>query len=421
MKAISKALAAVSEGFVTAVSNAEYQTNTGKELMRKYQAAVMSKPVDCALINNFIKEARQCTYDSGVCSVLEAADLLISQHKYSWLLESACEQIEKSSGTYSYLNRSAAELVRPLLEMEEADVVSYIKAGALKDVMYCESFRRIAKSVYNSVPLVESTREYTAVHPVSVVEKKDDTVYFHAEKRNYKITEGKVEKADQRELSADYKAMCAVLDSNYTTVSENVLTFNLDGFSIQIEEEGKAKKLTEGKVCEYTVEQLRDHNSLYVSQYGPVKRASMEQVLECVAKVCENYNNVAIMDNVTVFTTKNHKFIVVESTDGSAYAELLESSRPSAGWSTSGNIFETVNFVKTKTNTDISEHYADSIKKVVAAAEEKDAKKIQESLRQSEIQLRKEKIEELTQKFKNDPVKLAVLSKVAEDLNNLED
>lgn len=421
MKEISKALAAVSEGFTTAVSNAEYQTATGQALMRKYQTAVLNKPIDCQMINNFIKEARQCTYDSGVCAVLEAVDLLIGAHKYAWLLESACEQIERSSGTYSYLNRTAASRVRPLLEMEEADIVSYIKAGAMKDVMYCESFRRIAKSVYNSVPLVESTREYTAVHPVSLIEKKDDAVYFHAAGRNYKISEGKVSHADPKEVSADYRSMCTILDSNYTKIDENSLTFTFEGLSFQIEEEGKAKKLTEGKVHEYTVEQLRDHNAMYLSKYSPVKRASMEQVLECVAKVCENYSNLAIMDNVTVFTTKSAKFIVVEAENGEAYAELLESARPTAAWSTSGNIYETVNFIKTKTNTDLSEHYSESISKVVAAAEKKDAEAIKESLKQNEIQLRKEKIEKLTQQFKNDPVKLAVLSKVAEDLNALED
>lgn len=421
MKEISKALAAVSEGFTTAITNAEYQTESGKSLIRKYQAAAMSKPVDCTMINNFVKEARQCTYDSGVCSVLEATDLLIGSHKYSWLLESACEQIEKSSGTYSYLNRSAVKLVRPLLEMDESDIVSYIKAGALKDVMYCESFRRIAKSVYNSVPLVETTRDYTAVHPVSIIDKKENAVIFHTAGNNYKISEGKISKADNRELTNEYKAMCAVLDSNYTAVSEGTLSFNFDGFSIQISEEGKAKKVCECKVCEYTVEQLRDHNSLYLSKFSPVKRAAVEQTLECVAKVCENYNNLAIMDNVTVFTTAAHKFIVIESENGEAYAELLEAARPTPAWSISKNICETVNFIKTKTNTDITEHYSESIKKAVAEAEHKDAETLKESLRQNEIQSRRERIEKLTQEFKNDPVKLAVLSKVAEDLKALED
>lgn len=422
MKDISKALAAVSEGFSTAISNAEFQTSTGQALVRKYQSAVLNRPVDCTLINNFLKEARQCTYDAGVCAVLEAIDLLISTHKYSWLLESACEQIEKSSGTYSYLNRTAAKLVRPLLEMEEADVVSYIKAGALKDVMYCESFRRIAKAVYNSVPLVESTKDYTAVHPVSLIEKKDDSIYFHAAGRDYKIVEGKISHAEPKELSSDYRAMCTILDSNFTKINENSLTFTFEGLSIQIDEEGKAKKLVEGKdPHEFTADQLRDHNALYVGRYTPAKRASVEKVLECVVKVCENYDNVAIMDNVTVFTTNTHKFILIENENGEAYTELLECVRPIAAWSTTGNIFEVVNFIKSKTNTDLSECYAESIQKVVAEAEQKDAEAIKESLRQSEIQLRKEKVEKFTKEFKNDPIKLAVLSKIAEDLNKLEE
>ena len=80
-----------------------------------------------------------------------------------------------------------------------------------------------------------------------------------------------------------------------------------------------------------------------------------------------------------------------------------------------------MNFIKKKTNVDLSEQYAEKIQNLIAEAEKKDAETLKESLRQNEIQLRREKIEKLTQQFKNDPVKLAVLSKAAADLSALED
>lgn len=420
MKEVSKAIATVAEGFSNAVSNAGFNTESGKSLFNKYQSLMMANAIDCTMVNSFVKEAKSLTFDNGVCSVLEAVGMLIESVKYSWLLESACEQIERSNGTYNYINRNAVKLVRPLLEMEEADVVSYIKAGALKDVMYCEGFRRIAKAVYGSTNVCESNRDFTAVHPISFVEKKDDAVHFRADHRDYVIKNGEITEASARELSPEYHLINSLLESNGVTVKEGVVTFNMHNFKIEISEEGKCKKITEGnKVHEYTVDQLREHNCLLVQNYGPQRRMAEEQLLEAIANTCENYDNVMLMDAVTIFSTPSHKFIVIES-GNNAHAESIWSSR-TPKWSCTSNILETVNFIKKKTNVDLSEQYAEKIQNLIAEAEKKDAETLKESLRQNEIQLRREKIEKLTQQFKNDPVKLAVLSKAAADLSALED
>ena len=56
----------------------------------------------------------------------------------------------------------------------------------------------------------------------------------------------------------------------------------------------------------------------------------------------------------------------------------------------------------------------------MAAADETEKARIAEELKAQEQQSYKERIEALTEKFKNDPVKLAVLSKLAQELNDVE-
>ena len=58
--------------------------------------------------------------------------------------------------------------IEKLLEMKESDVVSYIKAGVLKDVTYVREFREIAKDVYKNQSVSEAqTLAYEMTTPVS--------------------------------------------------------------------------------------------------------------------------------------------------------------------------------------------------------------------------------------------------------------
>ena len=263
MTNVSKPLAVVSEAFISALNEAKYQTSTGKNIIQKYQSIISANAVTCAMVNGFIKEARNCSFDSGVVETLSKVCSAIDLNKYSWLLESACERIESDPRAYSYLNKNAVKLVRPLLEMEEDQVVSYIKAGALKDAMYCEAFRNIAKSVYRDTPVVEVNEQYTCIHPVSIVEKVDDEVYFVANKTLYKMNENSVEAGDWSKVSNDFKVISQLLESGlvtYSSENNGTLTYRTNSWDLQINEEGKCKKIQNGKVYEYTVNQLREQN-----------------------------------------------------------------------------------------------------------------------------------------------------------------
>ena len=420
MKEVSKALAAVAESFISALNCASYQTETGKNLIQKYQSYTMANSVDSGLVNNFIREAKSCTYDSGVNTVLEAVTSTIANYKYSWVLESACESIEKNGSGMNYLNRNAAKKVRPLLEMEEKDVVSYIKAGALKEVMFCESFRNIAKAIYKDCPVVESNSDWKMEHPVSVVESKDGKIYFSVANKLYKMTEDTVEEALESEVSNDFRQVNNLLHSGLISYANETLEMALPNFKLTVNEEGKCTKTYKEKVFEYNVEQLREQNALYVRNIAPQKRNYIAGALETFAKIVENFNSIVIVDNASVFTTNNDQFLVIETANGKAYGKSLH-SKTNQPWAINDSIFETVKFIRKKTNTDLSEYYADAINEEIAKAEEKDAEAIKESLKENEIQKRRDKIEALTEAFKNDPVKLAVLSKVAQDLNSIEE
>jgi len=306
--------------------------------------------------------------------------------------------------------------------MEEDQVVSYIKAGALKDAMYCEAFRNIAKSVYRDMPVVETTEQYTCIHPISIVEKVDDEVYFVANKQLYKMNESKVESTnDWNKVSNDFKVISQLLESNlisYSTENNGTLTYKNGSYEIQISEEGKCKKIIGEKVYEYTTDQLREQNSLFLRNITPAQRNRQAAILEAVAKCCENYNNIVIIDNVSMFTTKKDQFMMVESKD-KVSAHLLRSTHTPQQWSTEGNIYEVLSFIKKKTNVDLSEKYEEQINQVIENTEKEEKEKIQEELKSSAIQERKEKVERLIKEFKDDPVKLAVLSKIALELNTL--
>lgn len=416
MKEISKALTSVSEGFLSAIGNSTYQTESGRQLLNKYQSYALANPIDCSTVNNFVREAKNHTYDSGVLTVLEAVDMLIGANKYSWLLESACEQLERSRDTYSYLNRNAVKLVRPLLKLNESELVQKIRAGALKDAMHCDPIRNICKSVYNSAPIVENYSNFKAVHPVSYLERKGAPVYFCIEGVNYKLEGDKIEESAEPR-SNEYNTINRLLASNAVNVTDGAVTFNAANFSVEISEAGKAKKIKEDRVHEYTVDQFREHNALLARNYSGPVRVNLEGSLEALAKLSENFNNMAVINNATIFSTFSDRFLVIEH-NGKAYAKLLNSTRNSA-WSTENNIYEVVNFIRKKTNCDLTEYYKESIDKVISESKGKEAEKIKESLKEKEIQQRVSKIEELSKVFADDPVKLAVLSKVAEDINSL--
>ena len=175
------------------------------------------------------------------------------------------------------------------------------------------------------------------------------------------------------------------------------------------------KKLSEAM----DVAKLRENNRLVLMTANPRFRNQLAYLLEGIALIAENYDNIANMDNVSIYTTKNDKFIVIEGAN-TLYASLIASNRHPA-WTINENAVDALTFIKSKTNVNISENYTELVKNHIEAVSEAEQETIKQELHEQTVQSYKERIEMLVEKFKNDPTKLAVLSNLAHELMTAEE
>lgn len=439
--------------FQSIIGESMAQTQTGAEIINKYKSYLMVNEASCALINSFVKEAAQHTYDNGVAEALSSVADYINANKASWALATACEAINADTRSHNYINRNAAKQVEKLLEMEENDVVRYVKNGALKNVMFCEAFRNIAKQIFKETPIVEAEADYTIVHPISFVENSGDGLCFAVEGKIYKIDDDKnIVESNANEVSNTFRVITSVLESNNTTI---------DGYSINVVAGNSVYTISEAGKCEkcklekpgkfegdklpvkdkdvtpdpdktddkeknkkkavkesFDVAKLRENNRLVLMTANPRYRNQMAYLLEGIALIAENYDSIANMDNVSIYTTKNDKFVVIEGAN-TLYASLIASNRHPA-WTVNENAVDTLSFVKAKTNTNISERYAELVKNHIEQVSEAEQENIKQEIHEQKVQSYKERIAALTEKFKHDPAKLAVLSNIASELNYAE-
>ena len=407
--------------FASILNESAGQTQSGNDMLNKYKSFLMANNATCGLVNNFVKEAATMRFDNGVNAVLEQVSDYISSNKTSWALATACESINSNSASYNYLNRNAAKQVESLLEADEETVVKYIKAGALKNVMFCEAFRNIAKQVYADTPIVESTADYTAVHPISLIENAGDGFLFEVAGTVYKIDESKkIQEASWNEVSNTFKTVSSLLESNMVTFDQGTLTAKIGNgeYTISEADEKVTCKRVGTNGVENTFEtaaELREHNNLVVA--GSVNRG-IAAVLEALALAFENYKSIANLDNVAIYTTNRDKFVVIESgTD--LYATLLQSNH-NMKWTVNENAVSTLSFIKSKTNVELGEVYTEAVKSHMANVDEEEKARLEEEAKLNEKNGYKERIAALTEKFKNDPAKLAILSELAAKLADAE-
>lgn len=414
--------------FSKILTEGQAQTQTGTELLTRYRAHLMNNESTCALVNNFIREASTCTYDNGIVAILEQVTDYVKSNKVRWAIASTCESINNSGSQYNYLNLSASKQAEKLLEMKEEEAIKYIKAGAFKNIMYCESFRTIAKSVFKENPVVvEATHKIT--HPTSIVEQNGTDLYFEVLGTLYKINEDtEVSTADWNEVSNTFRNVTSLLESNIVTLTDETFCVNYNNNEYQLslvkesEEEGAATKLHIVKLGkdterELTLEQLREDNRLILMTANPRFKNQMARVLECIALLAENLNKVVNLDNVSIVESANDKFLIVEN-GANVFATSI-SSRKNAAWTINEEAMRAVDFIKSKTGVNLTEQLHDAIQKNIASVSEEEQKKMKEQLHTQTLDEMKKRIEVLTEKFKDDPAKLAVLAKLAEDMQGL--
>ena len=178
--------------FAEKINSTEAITEAGKEILNNYRAYVYTNPASCGIVNGFVLEASKLSFDTGLMSILESVNKFINENNISWKLASACESISNNNSTYNYINKLGVQQVEKILEMDEANVISYIKAGALKNIQYIPEFRQVCKEVYKTNITEAYTTQYTVTSPISYVITEGEDVTFMINKTAYKISEGKV-------------------------------------------------------------------------------------------------------------------------------------------------------------------------------------------------------------------------------------
>lgn len=439
--------------FASIIGESMAQTQTGAEILSKYKSFLLVNEASCALINSFVKEASQHTYDNGINDVVKTVANYINENKASWALATACESINSDSRSHNYINRNAAKQVEKLLEMDETNVVKYVKNGALKNVMFCEAFRNIAKQIFKETPMIEATADYVVKHPVAFVENVGDGLCFMIEGKIYKIDDDKnITESSNKEVSNTFITISSILESQYASIDEYGISIKAGNSIYTISEAGKCEKCSckhgeyEGKKLPVNdkdvtpdpdktedkeknkkkavkesmdVAQLRENNRLVLMTANPRYRNQFAALLEGIALIAENYSSIAHMDTVSIYETKNDRFIVIEGGD-KLYASLLASRRHPA-WTINENAVDALSFIKSKTNVNISENYSEAVKNHIEKASEIEQENIKQELHEQKVQSYKERIEALTEKFKNDPTKLAILSNIAQELMTVEE
>ena len=203
-----------------------------------------------------------------------------------------------------------------------------------------------------------------------------------------------------------------------TSVDEDTITVKLDNATYSIKESGKVIRAGKEGEKEMTVAEMRDNNRLVLMTTNPRYRTHMAGVLESIALVAENYDMIANMDNAAIYMTKNDKFVVIES-GNNLFATLLASNR-CAKWSINENAVDALSFIKSKTNVSLGEKYNDLVAEHIEKVSEEEKDKIEQELKENERNSYRERIAALTEKFKNDPTKLAVLSQLAAQITDAE-
>lgn len=424
MKTVFKPLAELD--FASMLTEAYADTQTGSTLLNKYRQYLLTNESSCNVVNNFLNEARNYMYDSGIANLVNEISETIQENKVSWQLATACESINANRSSYNYLNRNAANTVEKLLEQNEENVVKYIKAGALKHVMFCEAFRNIVNSVFTDCQTV-ITEEYTAVHPVSYVEENEGKRYFEVLGNIYVMEGSEIKEAKATEVSGDFLVISRLLESNHANFDPNTekLTVNtpLAVYEVYTEDGAVVCKRTSNKKDETTLEsitfknefELREHNRLVVGATSYTQRSNVAELLEGIARAFENFENFMLLDNTQIISSKNDKFVVIENQEN-AYAYLLQSNH-NTGWKVNTTIVEAIDFIKKQTNLNITKDYKENVDKQIELTESEKAEQIAEDIKKGELLGRKQKIEALTEKFKDDPATLAVLSKIAQAIN----
>jgi hypothetical protein len=414
--------------FASKINGTEAVTEAGKEMLQNYRGYIYSNPVTCGIVNGFIKEAAKFSFDAGLVGILESVNSFIKENNISWQLATACESINANNSSYGYLSKMGLEQVDKLLEMNESEVVSYLKAGAMKNLTFIPEFRQILKNVYASTLNEMHAPTYVVTTPISyvVVTESED------KKDSYFSVLGKTYKRDEENNITE--AVCD--DIKFKRINALLESFSREDNSIFYEYKG-----THGDTARFT---LTDEGLVFTKgdlkesfsnaadfiQYCNTVSKPMSlnekmnwmNVTSAIAEVFEAYDNVRALDNVNVLQTSTGEICTI--IEGNNVVLSVNRSL-NAGTSVKSYDFmvEALKDVIKVTGIDLKEVYENRINEDCKKADPEKYQQIKEQLeadKEAAFAARRKKIALLAEQYKNDPVKITLLNKAAKELAMLE-
>lgn len=398
--------------FAQKINATDAVTESGKEMLKNYRAHMFSNAATYSVVNQFVREAQQFGYDKGMMSILESVLSFVNSNKISWKLATTCESISNNNSQYNTIAKLGVEKVSRLLEMDESNVVSYIKAGALRDIQYIPEFRVICKEAFGDQRQVQEsvTATYSISNPVSYVEiDENGSQVFSVLGNIYKINEGNIEKLANynsdtfNRINEHLKAMEVVGDDikfTYKKPMNESWIFTISESSIAVAH----KTINETFDSVNTFNEYCDTVSRIMSVN---EKRNFLYISAAIADVFENIDNICSIDTCKVFKNnngirgaiveaKNNVALVIEGKGDGQYDMVAEA------------LDEVKNRMGINLNTEFADRINEDLKKTSTSAYDE----LQE-------ELRFKKIEELSEALKGNPAAMQILTQITKELRTM--
>ena len=410
--------------FAEKINAVEAITEAGKELLTSYRAHMYTNPATCSVVNSFVTEASKYRFDTGLNNILESVTSFIKENNISWKLASACESINANDSTYNYINKIGVKQVENLLEMNEADVISYIKAGVLKNIEYIPEVRAICKEVYKQNVTEAQAVNYTVTNPICYVLTEGKDSYFKVLNKTFKLSEGKVEEATTD--NAEFARINQLLES-FGREGNNVCYkySNGRGDETKFVIAEKAIEFTRGsKISEKFEDKTKfiEYCNTLSKTMQMNEKLSFMQIANAVADIFEHVDDIYALDSVKVLNSNNGTLCAIIEGKDNVNLTVFHNINHGISSQNYDYVVEALNQVIKLTGIDLKAMYEARIDEDCKKADPQ-AQAIKEELEQNkaaQYDIRKKKIALLAEQYKNDPVKIALLNKIAKDLSILE-
>lgn len=383
-------------------------TESGKEMLKNYKGYLFNNEVTYGLVNGFCQEASQCSFDTGMMSILESVLKYINENNVSWKLASAAEYISRDNSSYNKISKAALTQVNKLLEMKESEVVQYIKAGALKNVQYVPEFRQICKEVFGTAMVSESvTPQYSLTNPISYVIKEEGNTYYTILGRTFKVTdEGIEEAACSNNL---FNSINSILP--YVTITSEGLEYSWNlgygnsSYNFKVNESGINFKKGNIDVTFESIEKFREYADTYSRALTLNEKSGFMHLVNSMCTLFEGIENIVEIDTAKILQTSNGTVLGLVECGSNMNLIVAKSYKSNPLVHSYTDIKECLKDVTELSGINLESNYTEKI-----------AESLKVTTEDVSNDTRKQKIEQLAEQYKNDPARIAILNAIAKDL-----